>query len=155
MESAIQHFKTQFGLDFSNIQPNDANQRLLGNATLSPVMAPVNSTLVVNNWILSGGRNSKCFPVGSGAFEVGSTVMLHGVYDCEERLPVSVSDFLGVRLLHACTQQPTNIRLTLQHAYCQLRDGGLRSLSSTITSLVGGVLRMSSRQGSAQMTKQW
>ena len=95
MESAIQHFKTQFGLDFSNIQPNDANQRLLGNATLSSVMAPVNSTLVVNNWILSGGRNSKCFPVGSGAFEVGSTVMLHGVYGGEERLPVSVSDFLG------------------------------------------------------------
>ena len=33
MEAAIQHFNTQFGLDFSNIEPNDANQRFLGNST--------------------------------------------------------------------------------------------------------------------------
>ena len=51
MENAIQHFKMQFGLDFSNIQPNDANQWVLGNSTLSPVLSPVNSTLVFNNWM--------------------------------------------------------------------------------------------------------
>ena len=27
LENAIQHFNTQFGIDFSNVEPNDANQR--------------------------------------------------------------------------------------------------------------------------------
>ena len=41
-EAAIQHFNTQFGLDFSNIQPNNANQRFLGNGTFRSTKAPFN-----------------------------------------------------------------------------------------------------------------
>ena len=48
VEAAIQHFNTQFGLDFSNIQPNDANQRFLGNAMLHAIMSPFNATAIDN-----------------------------------------------------------------------------------------------------------
>ena len=115
MESAIQHFKTQFGLDFSNIQPNDANQRVLGNSTFAPSLSPVNSTLVFNNWIVTGKRKSKCFPVGSGAFEVtfNGMVMLHGVYGGEDGKPVNEGDFLEYGyyiIFNACAQQPILIQ---------------------------------------------
>ena len=115
MESAIQHFKTQFGLDFSNVQPNDANQRFLGNATFAGVLSPINFTLVSNNWIATGRRRSKCFPVGSGSFQVtfNGTEMLHGVYGGEEGRPVNVGDSLlhGYFIIfNACAQQPILIQ---------------------------------------------
>ena len=61
VEAAIQHFNTQFGLDFSNIEPNDSNQRFLGNARLQSVMAPFNGTAIANRWIVTGNRRSRCF----------------------------------------------------------------------------------------------
>ena len=64
VEAAIQHFNTQFGLDFSNIEPNDSNQRFLGNARLQSVMAPFNGTAIANRWIVTGNRRSRCFQVG-------------------------------------------------------------------------------------------
>ena len=36
-KAAIQHFNTQFGFDFSNIESNDANQRFLKNTTINPI----------------------------------------------------------------------------------------------------------------------
>ena len=36
MENAIQHFNTQFGIDFSNVEPNEANQRFLPTAIFGP-----------------------------------------------------------------------------------------------------------------------
>ena len=36
----MQHFNSQFGLDFSNIEPDDTNQRFLGNAAFGPYRVP-------------------------------------------------------------------------------------------------------------------
>lgn len=71
--------------------------------------------------------------IGSGAFEVtfNSTIMLHGVYGGEDGIPVNEGDFLGCGyyiIFNACAQQPILIKLLLQHAYCQLKDGGVPTL---------------------------
>ena len=86
LEAAIQHFNTQFGLDFSNIQPNDVNQRFLGNGTFHSTKAPFNGTAIANRWLVAGNRKSKCFQAGSGQFRVdfNDTMMLHGLYGGED-----------------------------------------------------------------------
>ena len=56
MENAIQYFNTQFGLNFSNIEPNDTNQRLLPTAAFGPIQVPFNSTIISNRWISTGNR---------------------------------------------------------------------------------------------------
>ena len=48
LENAIQHFNTQFGIDFSNVEPNDANRRFLPTAIFSPNLNPINLTIVAN-----------------------------------------------------------------------------------------------------------
>lgn len=48
MRNAMQHFNSQFGLDFSNIEPDDTNQRFLGNAAFGPYRVPFNETIVTN-----------------------------------------------------------------------------------------------------------
>ena len=45
LENAIRHFNTQFGIDFSNVEPNEANQRSLPTAGFSPNLNPINFTL--------------------------------------------------------------------------------------------------------------
>ena len=110
MEAAIQHFNTQFGLDFSNIEPNDANQRFLGNGTFSSAKAPFNATAIANRWLVTGNKKSKCFDVGSGHFRVdfNGTMMLHGVYGGEDGRPVNAGDFVvygHIVLFDTCPQQ--------------------------------------------------
>ena len=61
VQAVIQHFNTQFGLDFSNIEPNNANQRFLGNAMLQSIIAPFNFTVIANRWIVTGNRRSSAF----------------------------------------------------------------------------------------------
>ena len=116
-ENAIQHFSTQFGLDFSNIEPEQGprNRRFLGNATLENVKVPFNTTHVSNRWINNGNTRSKCFPVGSGYFQVtfNGTDTLRGEYGGEEGLPVNVGDFMvyGYFIIYnACAQQPILIQ---------------------------------------------
>ena len=74
-----------------------------------------NFTLVSNNWIATGRRRSKCFPVSSGSFQVtfNGTEMLHGVYGGEDGRPVNVGDSLvhGYFIIfNACAQQPILIQ---------------------------------------------
>ena len=114
-EAAIQHFNTQFGLDFANIEPNDANQRFLGNGMFNSIQAPFNATAIANRWIVTGNRKSKCFPVGSGQFRVdfNDTMMLHGLYGGEDGRQVSAGDFLvyGHLIIYdTCPQQPIVIQ---------------------------------------------
>ena len=116
-ENAIQHFSAQFGLDFSNIEPEDGprNRRFLGNATLENVKVPFNTTLVSNHWINNGNTRSRCFSVGSGYFQVtfNGTDTLQGVYGGEEGRPVDVGDFMvyGYFIIYgACAQQPIEIQ---------------------------------------------
>ena len=115
VENAIQHFSTQFGLDFSNIEPNDANQRFLGNAMFQPIKVPFNASAIANRWILTGNSRSRCFPVGSGSLRVifNDTMMLHGMYGGVDGRPVNAGDFLlygYFAIFDACPQQPMLIQ---------------------------------------------
>ena len=111
MENAIQHFNTQFGIDFSNVEPNDANQRFLEYARFEPIAAPFNNTIIANRWIVNGNRRSRCFPIGSGSFSVNfnATTMLHGVYGGEGGKRINAGDFVDYgyfAIFGACAQQP-------------------------------------------------
>ena len=115
MENAIQYFTTQFGVNFSNIEPNDANQRLLPTAAFGPAHVPINFTVVANRWILTGNRRSRCFTLSNGYFGVtfNATTMLHGVYGGEQGLPVNPGDVLVygyLAIFGACSQQPILIQ---------------------------------------------
>ena len=116
VEAAIQHFNTQFGLDFSNIQPNDANQRFLGNAMLHAIMSPFNATAIDNRWLVSGNRKSRCFDVGSGQIQVvfNDTMLLHGLYGGVDGRQVNAGDFLvygHLIIFDTCPQQPIVIQV--------------------------------------------
>ena len=115
VDNAVQHFSTQFGLDFSNIEPNDANQRFLGNAMFHPIMVPYNASAIANSWIVTGNRRSRCFRVGSGSLQVvfNDTMMLHGLYGGVDGRPVNAGDFLlygFIAIFDACPQQPILIQ---------------------------------------------
>ena len=114
-ENAIQYYNTQFGLDFSNAEPNELGQCFVGNARFQFNFFPVNFTAVGNNWIVNGNTKSRCFNSGGGGFQVffnGST-MLHGVYGGEEGKPVEDGDTIvyAYLILHdACSHQPIIIQ---------------------------------------------
>ena len=115
MENAIQYFNTQFGLNFSNIEPNDTNQRLLPTAAFGPIQVPFNSTIISNHWISTGNRRSKCFTMSVGYFGVtfNDTTILHGVYSGEQGLPVNAGELLVYGyfvIFGACSQQPILIQ---------------------------------------------
>ena len=116
MEAAIQHFNTQFGLDFSNIEPNDANQRFLGNSTFFFRKIPYNISAIANRWLLTGNRRSKCFQIASGQLQVdfNGTMTLHGLYGGEDGRPVNAGDFLAygyLAIFDTCPQQPILIQI--------------------------------------------
>ena len=54
VENAIQYYNTQFGLDFSDAEPNELGQRFVENATFQFNFFPANFTAVGNNWIMNG-----------------------------------------------------------------------------------------------------
>ena len=59
MQNALEHFNTQFGLNFSNIQPDSNNVRFFENSNFGPGMFPVNETIVSNRWLVTGNRQSR------------------------------------------------------------------------------------------------
>ena len=69
-EAAMQFFRDTFGLDFTNIEPNEQLQRTLGNAKMELVMIPFNSTYVFNSWLVNGKTRTRCFPVADGGYHV-------------------------------------------------------------------------------------
>ena len=115
MENAIRHFNNQFGIDFSNIEPNEANQRFLPTAMFSPNVSPINFTTIANRWLVSGNRKSKCFQMAYGFFSItfNDTTMLHGVYGGEEGREVSAGDTVvygHMAIFGTCAQQPIVIQ---------------------------------------------
>ena len=116
-EAAMQFYNDMYGLDFTNIEPNDQEQRILGNAIFEPFTSAFNSTYVFNSWLVSGRTRTKCFPASGGGFRVRFTgpMMLHGEYGGEEGKPVSTN---GNRLFYgydyvfdACKQQGLTFHL--------------------------------------------
>ena len=72
MENAIRHYNTQFGIDFSNVEPNEANQRFFEHGTFEPSAAPFNTTIIANHWIVNGNTRSECFTMNDGFFALNS-----------------------------------------------------------------------------------
>ena len=115
-EAAIQFFSDFSGLDFTNVEPNEQGQRILGNATFEPIMLPFNNTFAFNTWLVNGNTRTRCFLVGDGGYRVRFTgaVMLHGEYGGEEgRLGVAGEGlFYGHDYLYdACALQGIIIQL--------------------------------------------
>ena len=109
-EAAMQFFRDTYGLDFTNIEPNEQGQRTLGNATMEPFTFPFNFTYVFNSWLVNGKTRTRCFPVGEGGFHVRftGTMMLHREYGGEEGKLVIATDRLFYRhqyVYEACKQQ--------------------------------------------------
>ena len=69
-EAAIHFYRNTYGLDFTNVEPDEQGQRILGNATFQPVMFPTNNTYVFNSWVVNGGARTRCFRAGDGGFQV-------------------------------------------------------------------------------------
>ena len=81
-ENAISFFSEHFGLDYSNIEPDELGQRVLGNTTFRPVVFPYNGTLVSNQWLLNGKSRTKCYQLADGGFQANfnGIVRLFGEY---------------------------------------------------------------------------
>ena len=85
-EASIHFFRNTYGLDFTDVDPDELGQRILGNATFQPIVLPTNYTYVFNSWLVNGRTRTKCFQSRRGGFRVifNGTVMLHGEYGGEE-----------------------------------------------------------------------
>ena len=109
-EAAIRYFNRTFGLDFSNIEPDEQGQRVLGNATFRPVVFPYNATLVYNRWLVNGNSKSRCYKMGDGGFQVAfnGSVRLGGEFGgSEEKYGFAHESVLYGRdyIYDACAQQ--------------------------------------------------
>ena len=115
-DDAIQFFKTRFGLDFSQSEPDEWGQRFYQNATMWParVSPEVKYTVTFNRWIVSGNTRSMCFDFRVGSFRVdfSSQQILHGTYGGEEGIPVASTDtvFYGFYNIPVCPQEPLVIQ---------------------------------------------
>ena len=145
-ETAIHFFRNTYGLDFTDVEPDEQGQRILGNATFQPAILPFNFTYVFNSWLVNGRARTRCFRVRRGGFRAifSGTVMLHGEYGGEEGKLAFV--FYGHEYVYdVCEQQgiifqlesPTPLRnepsdgwLVINCRVCNrmLGDGVLREL---------------------------
>ena len=69
-EIAIQFFKNTYGLDFTDVEPDEQGQRILGNATFQPELFPTNDTYVFSSWLVNGKTRTRCFQSRKGGFQV-------------------------------------------------------------------------------------
>ena len=109
-DAAMHFYKDMYGLDFTSIEPNDQEQRILGNATFEPSRSANNFTYVFNSWLVSGRPRTKCFPAEGGGFRVrfSGPMMLHGEYGGEEGKLASRSETILYGydyVFEACKQQ--------------------------------------------------
>ena len=109
-EAAIQFFREKIGLDFTDVEPDELGQRILGNATFQTILLPTNDTYVFNSWLVNGKARTRCFRSRKGGFQVNfyGTVMLHGEYGGEEGRLAFADDivFYGHEYLYdVCEQQ--------------------------------------------------
>ena len=109
-EAAMHFYNDMYGLDFTSIEPNHQEQRILGNATFEPNRLVFNFTFVFNSWLVSGRPKTKCFPASGGGFQVrfSGPMMLHGGYGGEEGKLVSTDEYLVYGhdyVFGACKQQ--------------------------------------------------
>ena len=109
-EAALEFFRNTYGLDFTNVEPDEQGRRILGNTTFQTVLFPTNETYVYNSWLVNGKTRTRCFQSRKGGFQVSfyGTVMLHGEYGGEEgRLAFANESVIYRReyLYDVCEQQ--------------------------------------------------
>ena len=166
-EDAINFLDQQYGLDFSNIEPDELGQRVLGNVTFRPILIPYNGTVVYNQWLLNGKSRARCYTLGDGGFQAvfNGTVRLFGEYGGEEGLLANAGEGIlyGFDYLYdLCGQQgiifdiaslsptrfePTDgwIVLSFRIRNRQLGEGAIWGISR-ITAVTSTILRYESRQ---------
>ena len=107
-EAAMRFYNDMYGLDFTNIEPDDQGRRILGNATFETNRSVFNFTYVFNNWLVSGRSRTKCFAAEGGGFRVrfSAPMMLRGEYGGEEGKLASETLLYGYDyVFDACKQQ--------------------------------------------------
>jgi hypothetical protein len=116
-EDALLFYKTRFGLDFSQAEPNELGQRIVENAVFAPaIFSPeIQYTITYNRWIISGNTNNLCFENRDGGYWVSFTgdQLLRGEYGGEEGRPIGEGGpFLlyGFYNIPVCPQEPLVIR---------------------------------------------
>ena len=115
-EDAIQFYKTRYGLDFSQSQPDELGRRFYQNATFFPArLSPeLQYTVTFNRWIVSGNTRSMCFENRAGSFKVdfSDQQILHGTYGGEKGIPVASTDSVvyGFFNIPVCPQEPLVIQ---------------------------------------------
>ena len=117
-ENAVEFFDERYGLDFSLSQPNEQNEYVVGNATLSLFRFPkhVHYLLVLSNWIQTGNTRFSCRDIYLGGYIVtfSGDQLLHGSYGGADGKPVGAGNSVeyGFMSIDACEQSPVFIQYT-------------------------------------------
>ena len=117
-QSAIEFFNTRFGLNFSQVDPNEPERRLFQNATFEPFFLTTPFTATVDRWLVTGrNRSGRCFNAREGGFVVNliDNQVLRGTFGGEEGIVVAP----GIPILawayysiDACEVEPVLILIT-------------------------------------------
>lgn len=95
---AIVFFKTKFGLDFSQSQPNKLGQREIEDAIFLPFQLSPNIeySITFNKWIISERRGSICYENRDEGFAVTfkKERNLFGTYGGTQGKPVTINDIV-------------------------------------------------------------
>ena len=114
-EDAINFFNYTFGLDFSNVPPNEENQRYLENAKMYTYVKKkdINFIATANSWIRNGNTQSRCYHINEGGIIVSilNYTTLYGRYGGDEGKPIGpqVPLLYGFHSIDVCEQSPVLI----------------------------------------------
>ena len=115
IEDAMNFFQSNYGLDFSQSEPNQLGERVYMNATFFPYRVPFDIHATYNPWIVNPDRGTKCFASSAGGFMVNffGDQLLRGSYGGSEGRPVmggeAILDY-GFYSIPVCRQSPITIR---------------------------------------------
>ena len=144
-DDAIQFFNESYGLDFSNSDPNEQNERFVANAKMNPYIIPpdtINFVVTSNLWIRSGSTRSQCYLIRDGGFQVtfSGDQTLRGSYGGTEGKPAGPADliFYGFYNIDVCPQSPVIIQYQSISPFRAVAVDGHYVLNSDLYSTVLG-----------------
>ena len=115
IEDAMNFFQSDYGLDFSQSEPNQLGERVYRNATFFPYRVPFDIHATDNRWIVNPDGNTRCFASSAGGFMVtfSGDQLLRGSFGGSEGRPVmggeAILDY-GFYSIPVCRQSPIIIR---------------------------------------------
>ena len=114
-QKAINFFKRQFGLDFSQSSLTPQGFRIFENATMFPLRIPMGAVATYNRWVINGREgNTRCFNMREGGYEVSFTgnQMVHGTYGGEQGQVLTAGEGIGYYTISTnfCEHTPTIIQ---------------------------------------------